>query len=155
MFTYDYHTRSTIFCGQFTTYFKGLKLHVTQQVFTVRSGGVTGVTVTGMDESKSTSFRMEDRGPIISIKFAPDYKILAIQRNLENQNATVEFVNFKDLAPTNVEYAHTCKWKNAKILGFVWPKVNEIAFITDHGIELLQVIPEKKQLKSMKNTCFR
>lgn len=124
------------------------------QVFTVRSGGVTGVTVNSMDESKSTSFRMEDRGPIISIKFSPDLNVLAIQRNQDNQNASVEFVNFKDLAPTNVEYSHTCKWKNAKILGFVWPKINEIAFITDHGIELLQVLPEKKQLKSLKNTSF-
>lgn len=124
-------------------------------MFTVRSGGVTGVAVIGMDETKSTSFRMEDRGPIISIKLSPDQNILAIQRNQDNQNATVEFVNFKDLAPTNVEYSHTCKWKNAKILGFVWPKVNEIAFITDHGIELLQVLPEKKQLKSLKSTTFR
>lgn len=121
----------------------------------MRSGGVTGVTVNGMDESKSTSFRMEDRGPIISIKFSPDHKILAIQRNHENQNATIEFVNFKDLAPTDVEYSHTCKWKNAKILGFVWPKPNEIAFVTEHGIELLQVLPEKKLLKSLKNTSFR
>lgn len=108
-----------------------------------------------MDESRCTSFRMEDRGPIISIKFSPDLRILAIQRNLDNQNATVEFVNFKDLAPTNIEYTHSCKWKNAKILGFVWPKNNEIAFITDHGIELLQVLPEKKILKSLKNTSFR
>ncbi|CAG4963120.1 unnamed protein product [Colias eurytheme] len=124
------------------------------QVFTVRSGGVTGVTVNGMDDSKSTSFRMEDKGPIISIKFSPDHKVLAIQRNLEAQTPMVEFANFKDLAPTNVEYSHTCKWKNAKILGFVWPKVNEIAFITDHGIELLQVFPEKKQLKTLKSTSF-
>ncbi|XP_038206383.1 regulator of MON1-CCZ1 complex [Zerene cesonia] len=124
------------------------------QVFTVRSGGVTGVTVNGMDDSKSTSFRMEDKGPIISIKFSPDHKVLAIQRNLEAQIPMVEFANFKDLAPTNVEYSHTCKWKNAKILGFVWPKVNEIAFITDHGIELLQVYPEKKQLKTIKSTSF-
>ncbi|XP_039755416.1 regulator of MON1-CCZ1 complex [Pararge aegeria] len=124
------------------------------QVFTVRSGGVTGVTVNGMDDKKCTSFRMEDKGPIISIKFSPDHKILAIQRNLEGQNATVEFANFKDLVPTNVEYSHTCKWKNAKILGFVWPRVNEIAFITDHGIELLQVLPDKKQLKTIKSTGF-
>lgn len=108
-----------------------------------------------MDETKSTSFRMEDRGSIISIKFSPDRNILAIQRNQDNQNAMVEFVNFKDLAPTTEEYSHTCKWKNAKILGFVWPKINEIAFITDHGIELLQVLPEKKQLKSLKNISFR
>lgn len=125
------------------------------QVFTVRSGGVTGVTVNGLDETKCTSFRMDDGGPIISIKFSPDHKILAIQRNQDTQNATVEFVNFIDLAPTNAEYSHTCKWKNAKILGFVWPKINEIAFITDHGIELLQVLPEKKQLKNLKSTSFR
>lgn len=98
---------------------------------------------------------MEDKGPIISIKFSPDHKILAIQRNRENQTATVEFMNFQDLVPTNVEYAHTCKWKSAKILGFVWARHNEIAFITDHGIELLQVIPEKKLLKSLKSTSFR
>lgn len=125
------------------------------KVFTVRSGGIGGVTVNSMDNSKCTSFEMEDRGPIISIKFSPDQKILAIQRNQDNRNVTVEFVNFKDLAPTNVEYSHTCKWKNAKMLGFVWPKMNEIAFITDHGIELLQVLPDKKQLKSLKNTSFR
>ncbi|XP_013136452.1 PREDICTED: uncharacterized protein C18orf8 homolog [Papilio polytes] len=124
------------------------------QVFTVRSGGVTGVTVNSMDESKCTSFRMEDKGPIISIKFSLDQKVLAIQRNNEGQSATVEFVNFKDLSPTNVEYSHTCKWKNSKILGFVWPKANEIAFITDHGIELLQVLPEKKQLKTLKSVTF-
>ncbi|CAH2039180.1 unnamed protein product, partial [Iphiclides podalirius] len=124
------------------------------QVFTVRSGGVTGVTVNSMEESKCTSFRMEDKGPIISIKFSLDQKVLAIQRNNDGQSATVEFVNFKDLTPTNAEYTHTCKWKNAKILGFVWPKANEIAFITDHGIELLQVLPEKKQLKTLKSISF-
>lgn len=108
-----------------------------------------------MDDRKCTSFQMEDKGPIISIKLSPDQKILAIQRNHESQSAAVEFVNFKDMSPTNVEYSHSCKWKNAKILGFVWPKANEIAFITDHGIELFQVLPEKKQLKSLKNTTFR
>lgn len=124
------------------------------QVFTVRSGGIGGVTVNSMDDRKCTSFQMEDKGPIISIKLSPDQKILAIQRNHESQSAAVEFVNFKDMSPTNVEYSHSCKWKNAKILGFVWPKANEIAFITDHGIELFQVLPEKKQLKSLKNTTF-
>lgn len=98
---------------------------------------------------------MEDKGPIISIKFSRDHKILAIQRNIDAQIPSVEFVNFKNLVPTNVEYSHACKWKNAKILGFVWPKVNEIAFITDHGIELLQVLPDKKQLKTLKSTSFR
>nr|CAD7398869.1 unnamed protein product [Timema poppensis] len=51
-----------------------------KQVFAVRSGGVTGVVVKGPTEQTSTSFRMEDKGPVISIKFSPDQQVLAIQR---------------------------------------------------------------------------
>lgn len=124
------------------------------QVFTVRSGGVAGITVNGMDPETRTSFAMEDKGSITSIKFSPDQNILAIQRNRDNQNATVEFMNFRDKSPTNVQYQHSSKWKNARILSFVWPKNNEIAFITDHGIELFQVSSDKKVLKSLKNISF-
>lgn len=98
---------------------------------------------------------MEDRGPIISIKLSPNKNILAVQRSHPGQSATVEFVNFEDLASTDGHYSHTCKWKTAKILGFVWPKGNEIAVVTDHGVELFQVYPEKKQLKSLKTVSFR
>jgi hypothetical protein len=49
-------------------------------VFAVRSGGVTGVIVKGPTEQSTTSFRMEDKGPVISIKFSPDQQVLAIQR---------------------------------------------------------------------------
>ncbi|EEC17809.1 conserved hypothetical protein, partial [Ixodes scapularis] len=61
-----------------------------QQVFAVRSGGATGVVVKGPDDSKSTDFSMDDKGDVISIKFSPDLKILAIQRSQKS----VEFVNF-------------------------------------------------------------
>ncbi|KAG1694155.1 Regulator of MON1-CCZ1 complex [Nymphon striatum] len=118
-----------------------------QQVFAVRSGGVTGVIVKGPDEKSSYSFRMEDKGLVISIKFSPDQKILAMQRS----QRTVEFVNFNGHDIDSIEYSQTCKGKTTKILGFAWTYLNEVIFITDHGIELYQVIPEKRILKSIKS----
>ncbi|XP_077291953.1 regulator of MON1-CCZ1 complex protein bulli [Arctopsyche grandis] len=116
------------------------------QVFAVRSSGVTGVIVKGPNQDNCTTFRMEDKGRVISIKFSPDMNILGIQRS----HGSVDFINFANLIPTSSEYSQGCKWKNGSILGFVWVKANEIAFITDRGIELLQVVPEKKQFKSLK-----
>nr|CAD7438832.1 unnamed protein product [Timema bartmani] len=117
-----------------------------KQVFAVRSGGVTGVVVKGPTEQTSTSFRMEDKGPVISIKFSPDQQVLAIQRT----KASVEFVNFHGDIDT-VEYSQNCKGKNTAILGFVWTYINEVVFVTDHGVELYQVIPEKRTLKNIKS----
>lgn len=121
------------------------------QVFAVRSSGVTGVIVKGPDQSSCTTFRMEDKGPVISIKFSPDLSVLAIQRS----HTSVDFMNFENLIPTTAEYSQNCKWKNGSLLGFVWTKANELAFISDHGIEILQVLPEKKQLKSLKSSSIR
>lgn len=82
------------------------------------------------------SFRMEDRGPVISIKFSPDMNILAIQRT----NVSVEFVNYSTVSGLDhIEYSQSCRGKNATILGFVWTHGNEILIVTDHGVELYQV----------------
>ncbi|XP_070172019.1 regulator of MON1-CCZ1 complex [Polyergus mexicanus] len=116
-----------------------------QQVFAVRSGGVTGVLVKGPDQN--LSFRMEDRGPVISIKFSPDMNILAIQRT----NSSVEFVNYSSVSGLDhVEYSQPCKGKNATILGFVWTHGTEILVITDHGVELFHVNSEKRTIKALK-----
>ncbi|XP_046386131.1 regulator of MON1-CCZ1 complex [Ischnura elegans] len=117
-----------------------------RQVFTVRSGGATGVVVKGPTEESSISFVMEPKGPVISIKFSPNQKILAIQRS----KTSVEFVNFP-YERESVEYTQSCKGKNTMILGFVWTGNNEIAFITDNGIELFQVIPERRVLKALRS----
>ena len=45
-----------------------------------RSGGATGVSCKGPDDRTVRNFRMEDKGAVMSIKFAPEYRILAIQR---------------------------------------------------------------------------
>ena len=108
------------------------------QVFAVRSGGVTGVLVKGPNQN--LSFRMEDKGPVISIKFSPDMNILAVQHN----NSSVEFINYSPVAGLdNIEYSQSCKGKNATILGFVWTHGNEILFVTDYGVELFQVKKKK------------
>ncbi|XP_029161885.1 regulator of MON1-CCZ1 complex [Nylanderia fulva] len=116
-----------------------------QQVFAVRSGGVTGVLVKGPDQN--LSFRMEDRGPVISIKFSPNMNVLAIQRT----NSSVEFVNYSSVSGLDhVEYSQPCKGKNATILGFVWTHGTEILVVTDHGVELFHVNPEKRTIRALK-----
>ncbi|CAK9806672.1 Regulator of MON1-CCZ1 complex [Anthophora plagiata] len=116
-----------------------------QQVFAVRSGGVTGVSVKGPNQN--INFRMEDKGAVISIKFSPDMNILAVQHN----NSSVEFINYSPITGLdNIEYSHSCKGKNATILGFVWTHGNEILFVTDYGVELFQVNPEKRNVRVLK-----
>lgn len=119
-----------------------------KQVFAVRSGGVTGVIVKGPTDQMTTSFRMEDKGPVISIKFSPDQQVLAIQRT----KTSVEFINFIGAdGMDSVEYSQSCKGKTTTILGFVWTHNNEIVFVTDHGVEFFQVVPEKHCLKALKS----
>ncbi|XP_017885541.1 regulator of MON1-CCZ1 complex [Ceratina calcarata] len=116
-----------------------------QQVFAVRSGGVTGVLVKGPNQN--INFRMEDKGPVISIKFSPDMNILAVQHN----NFSVEFINYSPITGLdNIEYSQSCKGKNATILGFVWTHGNEILLVTDYGVELFQINPEKRTVRVLK-----
>ncbi|XP_074113186.1 regulator of MON1-CCZ1 complex protein bulli [Cotesia typhae] len=114
------------------------------QVFAVRSGGVT--TVTG--PSDVFTFKMEDKGQVISIKFSADMNVLAIQRTY----TSVEFVNYNSGTGLDVvEYSQVCKSKNATIQGFVWIHGNEILLITDHGVELFSVNPAKRSVKALKS----
>ncbi|XP_076682897.1 regulator of MON1-CCZ1 complex protein bulli [Andrena cerasifolii] len=116
-----------------------------QQVFAVRSGGVAGVLVKGPNQN--ISFQMEDKGPVISIKFSPDMNILAIQRT----NTSVEFVNYSpNSGLDNIEYSQPCKGKNATILQFVWTHGNDVLLVTDNGVELFQVNPEKRSVRALK-----
>lgn len=103
-----------------------------------------GVVAKGPDDNTTINFRMEDHGEVISIKFSPDQKVLAAQRTY----SSVEFMNFNG-STIEQEYSQSCK-KNSMIFGFVWSQINEVALITDHGIELYLVIPEKKTLKPLK-----
>lgn len=117
-----------------------------KQVFAVRSGGVMGVVVEGPTPQLTTNFRMDDKGPVISIKFSPDQRVLAVQRT----KSSVEFMNFSgEIDP--MEYSQSCKGKSNEILGFLWTGINKILFVTKEGAELFQVIPEKKMLKCLRS----
>lgn len=64
---------------------------------------------------------MEDRGTVLSIKFSPDYKVLAVQRT----NASIELMNFNNDSLDTIEYSVSCK-KNSSIIGFIWSSGNEL-----------------------------
>lgn len=119
------------------------------KVFAVRSGGVMGVVVKGPNKDDTPlKFRMEDHGPVLSIKFSLDHKILAVQRT----TTSVEFMNFNGDS-IDTEYSQSSK-KSSNILGFVWTNTTEVAFITDHGIELYMVLPDKRALKYLKTSSI-
>lgn len=87
---------------------------------------------------------MDNRGTIRFIKFSSDNNILAVQRT-EN---SVEFISFVNNEPVISEMI-VHKSKNT-IFGFVWVAQREVALIGNTGIELFQILPEKKHLKLIK-----
>lgn len=112
----------------------------------MRSGGATGITVKGPTERDTITFCMEDKGPMRSIKFSPDMKILAVQRT----ETTVEFINFIGNQPIGSEVI-LHKSKSSLIYGFVWLQNREVVFISNNGVEIHSISVEKKCLKSMKS----
>lgn len=114
---------------------------VTGQVFTVRSGGATGVNVKGHGMKVALNFRLEDKGPLLSIKFSPNQQILAVQRSLKS----VEFQNFiNQQEPDGVEYSQLVRGTQANILGFIWVSNIDFILISNQGIEHYQVFHQKK-----------
>ena len=87
------------------------------QIFSVRSRGATGIIVKGFTDQLSSTFRLEDKGHIISIKLAPDQKVLSVQRS----KTAVEYFNVIQLgANGNLDpdsYEQACKSKTSIILG--------------------------------------
>lgn len=115
----------------------------------MRSGGATGVVVKGPTESQTMSFCMDDKGPIRSIKFNPDMRILAVQR-LET---CVEFIIFTNNQP-NLNDIIMYKGKNTIIFGFVWIHTREVALISNDGVETFTINIEKRQVKPIKSLCM-
>lgn len=65
---------------------------------------------------------------MLSIKFSPDYKVLAVQRT----NASIELMNFNNNDNLDSqEYSVGCK-KNSSIIGFIWSSVNELGKFVSH-----------------------
>ena len=109
---------------------------VTRQVFTVRSGGATGVNVKGPQMKEALNFRLEDKGAILSIKFSPNQEILVVQRSTKS----VDFRNFVRQEPEGPEYSQLCRGTpSVAILGFVWVSNVDFILVSNQGIEHYQV----------------
>lgn len=118
----------------------------------------------GNRHEHSYSFRLEDKGPIHSIKFNPNMSILAIKRS----SNSVEFLNFgpidrSPLSPRSststittilksdeTEYSQLSKVKQCRLYDFNWISDSEILFVTDQSIEHYVVVPEKLSLRLLK-----
>jgi len=116
-----------------------------QQVFSVRSGGATGVTIKNPNNTSVITLRIADLGPIISIKLSPCQSVLSVQR-AKNQ------VDFMNVSAPETEYSQVAKAKNCLVLGFVWTCSTEVVFLTDIGIEIYTVNSEKRNIKYMRST---
>eukprot|EP00111_Clytia_hemisphaerica_P004587 TCONS_00013170-protein len=118
-----------------------------KQVFAVSTeGGATKVQVKGLDKSYDTRFSLQDKGNVISLKFSPNHRILAIQRS----SKSIDFMNFYEGASVE-EYTQSCKGRSTLIIGFCWTSPNDIVFVTNQGIEFYQAQPEKNSLKFLKH----
>jgi len=120
-----------------------------KQVFSVRSGGATGIVVKSASKAQKT-FVLEDKGPILSIKLSPNQQIVSIQRN----PASLDLHNFNaDGQIEPQEYCLVSKNKNSPIHSYVWiGSSNDILIITDVSLDLYSVVPSKKVVKYLRSS---
>lgn len=64
------------------------------------------MVVKGPTEQMTTSFCMEDKGPVMSIKFSPDQQVLAIQRTKTSVVVIFIVLPFKQL----ISVGYTAKY---------------------------------------------
>jgi len=99
------------------------------------------------------------QGPVITARFSPDRKILAVQRT----DTEIEFVNQED----GSQFWQKCKGTSrlgfgseTKLLGFFWCSNMsnlDIVFVTTGGLELYKLLGSKKglQLKEVKKHSIK
>ncbi|CDS37789.1 Colon cancer associated Mic1 [Echinococcus multilocularis] len=117
------------------------------QVFTLRARGAMGVNVKSLESRKTSNFRICDKGEVLSIKFDPNCTVLSLQR----KRNCVDFINFENGRPEDIEYSQTCKKTASSIIGFIWSSDNEIIFVTNEGFELYQVLPDSHLVRALKH----
>ncbi|KAK8400903.1 hypothetical protein O3P69_002579 [Scylla paramamosain] len=115
-----------------------------KEVLSVRGGGTLGVVVRG--QGRDHTFRMEDRGPISSLKFSPDHTVLAVQRS---KNA-VELLSYNN-GEVGAGLTQECRAKSATLLGFIWTNNDDLALVTDHGVEFYQVSRERLGVRHLRS----
>ncbi|XP_025405563.1 regulator of MON1-CCZ1 complex [Sipha flava] len=125
---------------------------ITEQIITVHSGEMTEIIVTSSTRCRENIvFKIEDRGPVSSIKMSLDCNILTMMRT----TLSVELMDIKDNTLQSPYFLY-CKLKSAKLLGFIWTSNNEILLISDKGVELYQIEGQrpKQRIVFSKSVCL-
>uniref|UniRef100_A0A915PCH9 Mic1 domain-containing protein n=1 Tax=Setaria digitata TaxID=48799 RepID=A0A915PCH9_9BILA len=122
---------------------------VNRKIVTVRGDGIAEVRAYGLEADEAISFRLKSRGKIRIIKFSPDKRLVCIQYD----DSVVDFINFATLSvdPLFKCFSQSTKNRSAHIIGLEWILNNQILYITNQGLELYQVNPEKKSAKLLKS----
>ena len=97
------------------------------------------------------------QGPVITARFSPDQKILAVQRS----STEIEFVNQKD----GSQFWQKCKsgsklglGPESKLLGFFWcsdMSKFDIVFVTTLGLELYKLLDSGKGMQLKEKHSIR
>lgn len=123
------------------------------------SGPPRSAELAGADSVVSPHVCFLSQGPVITARFSPDQKILAVQRS----STEIEFVNQKD----GSQFWQKCKsgsklglGPESKLLGFFWcsdMSKFDIVFVTTLGLELYKLLDSGKgmQLKEQKKHSIR
>lgn len=117
------------------------------EIFTItHSDDVMQITVENITLKKKNVYTVKHNRHVITLKFSPDQKILAIQHDKNS----VEFIEFKNGVQTS-SFTQFAKATNSELLGFVWISGAEVLLVTNTSLELYQVEFSKKLLKFLKN----
>ncbi|XP_023338353.1 uncharacterized protein C18orf8 [Eurytemora carolleeae] len=117
------------------------------QLFSVRSGGATGVVIKSPGKPQQT-FILEDKGGILAIKLSPDQKVVSVQR----EKTRLDFYNIEKGQPNPLEYSIHVKNKNSEIVGYIWSTDDEVVLLTDTGIEIWNITASRKLSKYLRST---
>lgn len=114
------------------------------QVFSISSGDVTDVKVKSPIESFCSSFKITEKGRIVSIKFSFDQTILALQRT----QTAVDFLTFED-GKVSKEFTQT--FKGCNLLTYLWTGKTEIVLVTNVSVKLCKVDMRSGTLTTLKS----
>lgn len=112
-----------------------------QQIFIVKSASICVKSA----RENSFNFQLDSFNNIIAIKFSEGNNILAVQRN-ENSLELITFKNNQIVPNTSIHY----ELKKMIIFGFIWTEASELIVVSSDNVEMFQVNPAKRSMKSLK-----
>ncbi|KAM3716867.1 Regulator of MON1-CCZ1 complex [Dirofilaria immitis] len=122
---------------------------VNKKIVTVRGEDIVQVKAYGLESNDVISFQLKNKNKIRAIKFSPDKRLICVQYD----ESTVDFINFMALSTDVLStcFSQSAKNHSAHIIGLEWIMNNQILYITNQGLELYQINPEKKSVKLLKS----